>query len=146
MTVREMSKHMLRERLNGDLAAELAAIIQYITYAAKTSGPQRPELSSFFLKEVAEEQKHAQFLADKIVALGGEPTTRPADISTPTSNRDLLQAILAAETDAVTRYTERVKDAETFGDKGLAVRLEEMVRDEAGHRQETERILADWPE
>ena len=70
-----MSKNQLIEALNQDLAGEFAAIIQYITYAAKASGPYRPQLSQFFLSEVADEQMHAQFLANKIVALGGEPTT-----------------------------------------------------------------------
>ena len=35
--------------------------------------------------------------------------------------------------------------AEEFGDKGLAVQLEDMVRDESGHSEETELILRDWP-
>lgn len=140
-----MTREELRARLNDDLASELAAIIQYMTYAAKTTGPQRPELASFFLKEVDEEQRHAQFLAEKIVALGGDPTTRPAVVPVPSTNRELLEAVLDAETRAVERYTARVDDAEARGDKGLAVRLEEMVRDESGHRQEVERILAGWP-
>ena len=41
-------------------------------------------------------------------------------------------------------YTERAKQAEAFGDKGLAVQLEDMVRDESGHAEESERILRDW--
>ena len=39
----------------------------------------------------------------------------------------------------------RAKQAEELGDKGLAVQLEDMVRDESGHSEETERILRDWP-
>ena len=42
-------------------------------------------------------------------------------------------------------YTKRAKEAEAAGDKGLAVQLEYMVRDESGHAEETERILRDWP-
>ncbi len=29
--------------------------------------------------------------------------------------------------------------------KGLAIQLEDMVRDESGHSEETQRILQDWP-
>ena len=72
-----MNKQEMIDALNQDLAGELGAIIQYITYAAKATGPYRPQLSQFFLTEVADEQLHAQFLANKIVALGGEPTTVP---------------------------------------------------------------------
>ena len=70
-----MDKETLIRRLNEDLAGELSAIIQYITYAARVTGPYRPQLSQFFLAEVADEQAHAQFLANKVVALGGEPAT-----------------------------------------------------------------------
>jgi len=83
-----MKKDELIRRLNEDLAGEPSAIIQYITYAAKATGPYRPQLSQFFLAEVADE---------------------------------------------------------AYGDKGLAVQLEDMVRDESGHVEETERILLDWP-
>jgi len=31
------------------------------------------------------------------------------------------------------------------GDEGLVVQLEDMVRDESTHAEETERILRDWP-
>lgn len=140
-----MDKQTLIDHLNQDLANELSAIIQYITYAAKANGPYRPQLTQFFLAEVADEQLHAQYLANKIVALGGEPTTTPAPVPAASSNREMLQHVLAAENDAVKGYTERAREAETFGDKGLAVQLEDMVRDESGHSEETARILQDWP-
>lgn len=75
-----MNKQTLINNLNDDLAGELSAIIQYLTYAARVTGPYRPQLSQFFLTEVADEQLHAQFLANKIVALGGEPTTTPRPV------------------------------------------------------------------
>ncbi len=140
-----MDKQTLIDHLNKDLAGELSAIIQYVTYAAKATGPYRPQLSAFFLEEVADEQMHAQFLANKIVALGGEPTTEPAPVPAASSNREMLEAVLAAEIQAGKDYTKRAEEAEAFGDKGLVVALEDMVRDEMGHSEETERILRDWP-
>jgi bacterioferritin len=140
-----MDKQTLINHLNEDLAGELGAIIQYLTYAAKATGPYRPQLAQFFLTEVADEQLHAQYLANKIVALGGEPTTNPRAVPAAASNREMLQAVLAAERQAVEDYTNRAKEAEAFGDKGLAVQLEDIVRDESGHSEETERMLRDWP-
>jgi len=140
-----MDKKTLIENLNGDLAGELSAIIQYLTYSAKATGPYRPQISAFFLEEVADEQLHAQFLANKIVALGGEPVTVPAPVPAADSNKKMLQAILAAEREAVERYTQRAREADEYGDKGLAVQLEDMVRDESSHAEETERMLTDWP-
>jgi bacterioferritin len=140
-----MDKQTLIDHLNEDLAGELGAIIQYITYAAKATGPYRPQLAQFFLAEVADEQLHAQFLANKIVALGGEPTTTPRPVPPAKTNRQMLQAVLEAELQAGKDYTRRALEAEEFADKGLVVQLEDMVRDETGHSEETERILRDWP-
>ena len=57
----------------------------------------------------------------------------------------MLEAVLSAELQAKKDYTQRAAEAEEFGDKGLVVQLEDMVRDETGHSEETERILKDWP-
>lgn len=140
-----MNKEQLTANLNQDLANELGAVIQYLTYAAKVTGPYRPQLTQFFLAEVGDEQLHAQFLANKIVALGGEPTTQPSEVPKAKSNKEMLEAILVAEKNAVKNYIQRAKEADELGDKGLSVQLEDMVRDESGHVEETERILQDWP-
>lgn len=136
----------LLRALNEDLAGEFGAIVQYITYAAKVTGPYRPELRDFFLKEVPDEQGHAQFLANKIVALGGEPTTVPREVPPAGSNRQMLAAVLEAERRARRDYTQRAKQAEAFGDKGLQVMLENIIADETGHFEETERMLREWPD
>lgn len=140
-----MDKQTLIDKLNEDLAGELGAMIQYLTYAAKASGPFRPQLSEFFLTEVADEQTHAVYLANKIVALGGEPTTQPREVPAANSNKEMLQAVLEAEKRAVADYTQRAKEADEYGDKGLAVQLEDFVRDESHHSEETERMLTNWP-
>jgi len=140
-----INKQILIDHLNEDLAGELGAIIQYLTYAAKVNGPYRPQLAQFFLTEVADEQMHAQFLANKIVALGGEPTTQPRPVPAARSNREMVEAVLAAERQAVKDYTQRAKEAEEYADKGLVVQLEDIVRDESNHSEETERLLRDWP-
>lgn len=140
-----MDKQTLIDHLNEDLAGELSAIIQYITYAAKATGPYRPQLAQFFLTEVTDEQMHAQYLANKIVAFGGEPTTIPRPVPPADSNQAMLEAVLAAEQQATADYTQRALEADEYGDKGLAVQLEDMVRDESSHAEESERMLRDWP-
>ncbi len=139
------AKADLIHNLNEDLAGELGAISQYIVYAAKVTGPYRPQLVEFFLAEVPDEQRHAQFLANKIVALGGEPTTEARPVAMAESNREMLEAVLEAEQRAVRDYTQRAEQADEYGDKGLAVELENIVSDETRHAEETERILRDWP-
>ena len=140
-----MDKKALIQNLNGDLANEYSAIVQYITYAAKATGPYRPQLSQFFLTEAADEQLHAQFLANKIVALGGDSTTTASPVKSVKTDQEMVEAVMEAEQLAVKGYTQRAKEAEEFGDKGLAVQLEEMILEESRHSEETERILRDWP-
>ena len=139
-----MGKETLIQALNKDLAAELQAVIMYTTYSAKVSGPWRPQLVQFMQTEIADELGHAQFLADKIVALGGEPTTEPVPVPKANTAREMLEAIVQAEKQAVAGYTERAQQAEEYGDKALVVQLEDMVRDEQGHMEETLKLLRNW--
>jgi bacterioferritin len=131
----------LLEGLNADLAGELAAVIQYTTYSAVASGVERPQLVAFFQQEIVDELGHAQFLADKITALGGTPTTKPDPVEIGGSNHDLLEAILEAETRTIANYGERLGQADEAGDVGLRVRLEDIISDETTHREETLKLL-----
>jgi bacterioferritin len=140
-----MDKKTLIEHLNEDLSGELLAIIQYTTYAVKVTGPFRPQLREFFINEIADEQLHAQYLANKIVTIGGEPATEARSLPLAANNRKMPEAVLQAENQAKADYTQRAAEAEEYGDKGLVVQLEDMVNDEKTHSEETERILRDWP-
>ena len=139
-----MNKQQLIDHLNNDLSKELSAMVQYLTYSAKVTGPYRPQLAEFLLAEVPDEQQHAEFLANKIVALGGEPAVTIAPVPRATGNHAMLEAVLQAEREAINDYSERASQAAEFGDKGLSVQLEDMVVDETRHAEEVERILRDW--
>ena len=140
-----MNKQDLIDRLNQDLAGEMQAVIMYLTYSARTTGPYRPQLREFLRAEIQDELGHATFLAEKISALGGKPTTEPRPVPAAESNREMLEKVLEAEEQAIQDYTQRAEDAEAYGDKGLQVRLEDIVADETSHREETQRILQEWP-
>ena len=130
--------------LNHDLAGEYQAIVMYTHFAAKLTGPFRKELRALFQAEVADEQGHAQFLADKIAALGGEPTTQPRPVMSADDPRQMLENALATEKQAIADYRQRIEQAEAFGDIGLKVDLENQISDETRHKEEMERILAGW--
>lgn len=137
-------RRTLIDGLNHDLAGEYQAILMYIQYSAKLTGPFRKELRALFQAEIADEQGHAQFLADKIAALGGEPTTQPRPVANADDPREMLERTLEAENQAIADYNERIRQAEAFGDIGLKVELENQVADETRHKEEIERILAGW--
>jgi len=141
-----MDPQALLDGLNHDLAGEYEAIVMYTHYSAKLTGPYRRELRALFQAEIADEQGHAQFLADKIAALGGEPTTEPRPVPYANLPREMLAEALAAEEQAIADYSARIQQAETFGDLGLKVELENLVADETRHKEELERIISGWDE
>src|SRR5689334_17137894 len=107
-----MDRQALIGGLNHDLAGEYQAILMYTHYSAKLTGPYRRELRAFFQAEIGDEQGHAQFLADKVAALGGEPTTEPRPVPPADQPREMLGHALAAEEQALADYNERVRQAE----------------------------------
>lgn len=139
----KVDKQTLIDGLNEDLSFEYQAVIMYNSYSAMASGIHRPILTGFFEGEITEELTHAQFLANKITALGGTPTTEPAPVELFTDSRQMLEAIRKAETETIKRYVERRKQAEEFGDYGLAADLDEIISDETEHKEETEKLLKD---
>jgi bacterioferritin len=131
----------LVQGLNEDLAGEYNAIISYLQYSAKVNGPYRPQLVAFLQAEIPDEQEHAQYLADKIASLGGEPTVEPRPVKTSSDTREMLGFIYEAERETVENYRRRIDQAEACGETGLKVQLEDMLRDETRHRDEVKKIL-----
>lgn len=139
----KVDKQTLIDGLNKDLSFEYQAVIMYNSYHAMASGIHRPILTGFFQSEITEELTHAQFLANKITALGGTPTTEAEPVELFTDSREMLEAIRKAETETIKRYVERRKQAEEYGDYGLAADLDEIISDETEHKEETEKLLKD---
>ncbi|MFD2760630.1 ferritin-like domain-containing protein [Lentibacillus juripiscarius] len=133
----------LIDGLNEDLAHEYGAAIQYTYSASVVSGLYRSALKPFFENEINDEMGHALYLSEKIKSLGGTPTTKSADIPQPTDVKDLLEAALEAEKDTISRYETRKQQAEKAGYTELVVKLEDMIADETGHKEEIERLLTD---
>ena len=132
------------ERLNIDLAHEYAAVILYRTYASQVQGQWRMELRQFFEAEIPDELGHAQILADKIVALGGTPTTVPAPVKPAKDAKEMLRNALEDEIETIDRYVTRRRQAEALGHYGLAVEFDDLIRDETSHRDEIQMILRRW--
>ncbi|MFB6286529.1 MAG: ferritin-like domain-containing protein [Candidatus Bipolaricaulia bacterium] len=135
------SQEELVDGLNTDLAHEYQSIVMYITYAATVRGMYREELKEFFMNEVPEEQRHAQFLAEKVSALGGTPATEMVEVPNATSPTAMLEAVHKAEKGAIERYVKRMHQAEDYGDYGLANDLHDLISDETNHKEDTEKLL-----
>jgi bacterioferritin len=135
-----MSKQKLIDGLNGDLNRELEAVLRYIYHSATATSLLGHELREVLKGDIAGELTHAIFLADKIAALGGEVKIQPAMPKRVRSAKEMLEEDAAAERSVVASYTERIKEAEEFGDKGLVIRLEDILAEETDHAEELERL------
>ena len=135
-----MSRQELIEGLNADLNLELEALLRGIYHAAAGRGMLGHELRELLRKDLPSELEHAMFLADKIVALGGEVRIRPNHPEDLVSPRQLLSDNIAAERQVITNYTRRIDQALEFGDKGLAIRLEGILSAETDQLEELERL------
>ncbi len=99
-----MKKQTLIDGLNHDLAGEYQATLQYLQHYFVMKGPERLTVGELFKKIAIGEMKHAEFLAEKIVALGDVPTVTPLPIVQPATVRAMLEANLAAERQAIIDY------------------------------------------
>jgi bacterioferritin len=131
----------LIEGLNRDLNAELNTIIRYIRHASVLKGLAGHEVRELLQKEVMDEVKHAMYLADKIVALGGTPRVQPRAPTEVSDWRGVLEDSLKFELEAIAGYRERAAQAEAVGEIGLKATLEMFAEDETRHKEEIERLL-----
>lgn len=143
----EQAPASLIEGLQDALRYEYQSVIMYNTYAATVAGIHRGELKEFFQAELPDELGHAKYLANKISALGGTPTTEAITVPTTDNAREMLENVREAEADAVDRYAALMSAAEEAGELGLANDLHDIISDETNHKEETEKLLqGHWKE
>jgi len=95
------------DQLNAARARELTAIIQYMAQHYELEDRDFGKLASQ-MKEIAiQEMKHAEDLAERILYLKGEPTTKPdAGIKKGQEIVEMLSTDIALEQQAVNMYNE----------------------------------------
>jgi bacterioferritin len=102
---------------NEALATELVCVLRYKRHYFTATGLHSEGVASEFQQHAAEEQAHADLLAERIVQLGGEPDFNPDTLTTRShaeydASLDLLEMIkedLVAERIAVQSYTEIIQ-------------------------------------
>jgi bacterioferritin len=128
-----MDKQTLIDHLNDDLAGELQAIVQYLQHSYLVKGLGRIPLHDLFEDISKDEMGHAETLAERIVAMGGVPTTKPKVINQSNDATEMVKFNLVREEDALAGYAKRIKEAEELGEIGTALILENILVDEQGH-------------
>jgi bacterioferritin len=129
------------DELNTALGMEIAAIVQYSHNSYSIMGPWRKALTEELESFAKDEMEHMEYVSKKIVALGGVPTTKPAPIYTPAKWREMLEADLKAENEAIERYKTIAALAEELGDVDLKTSIENIASEEYGHKEAIEKFL-----
>lgn len=131
-----MTKNELISELNGDLAYEFAAAIQYVQHAATLTGGEFQSINAELLVHVNEEIGHANLLAEQIDYLGGVPTMDVEERHTDSDSRKMLEQDLEGERLAIRRYKERIKQAQELELYALETVLKQILADEEEHERD----------
>jgi bacterioferritin len=137
---------------NEALATELVCVLRYKRHYYTASGIHAEPVAQEFLEHAADEQDHADRLANRIVQLGGQPDLDPARLSDRAhteydASLDLIEMIkedLVAERIAIASYTEI---AQWIGDGDPTTRrlFEELLADEEDHADDLKSLLERLP-
>ncbi|MBK1717017.1 ferritin-like domain-containing protein [Thiocystis violacea] len=137
------SRERLLQELNKDMEWEYASAIQYIQHAATITGARFDSIQKELLIHAQEEMQHAVMLSDQIAFLGGVPSLEVEKRETSFSSVDMLQQDLAGEDQAISRYRERIAQAEELKEYGLRRVLEDILIQEEEHKRDLDTVLSD---
>ncbi len=138
---------------NEALATEIVCVLRYKRHHYTASGINAEPVAAEFLEHAADEQDHADRLANRIVQLGGNPDFDPARLSERShteynASLDLVEMIkedLVAERIAIASYMEI---AQWIGDGDPTTRrlFEELLADEEDHADDLKSLLERMPQ
>ncbi len=142
-----MTVDQIVELLNQDLRNEYKHHRFYLHCSFVLRGFDRLHFGSWLKGQSDEELGHVKIFADKIVALGGQPTVEANDFPTNlTDSDDILKYALTMEQEVVTNYHVRLKQAhdlyeETGQHYDLVLLYEEQIEDSQRDIDEMLRFL-----
>ena len=122
------------ERLNQALKLELGAVNQYWLHYRLTQDWGLTKLAKKEREESIEEMNHADRLIERIIFLEGHPNLQTiAPLRIGQNVREVLEADLAGEYEAVANYREARDVCEEVRDYVSKNLFEELLTDEEGH-------------
>jgi bacterioferritin len=121
------------DALNGDLAREYKAIIQYVVFSVALKGAQYNDIADQLKQHAAQELTHALEVARQIDYLGGNPTIKPEPAEFSDDSKRMLEIDLKAEQDTIKHYRERIRQAERAGEFALSEAIRKIIANEQDH-------------
>jgi len=135
--------------LNEALATELVCVLRYKQHYFVARGIQAEPVAREFAEHAAEEQGHADRIAQRITQLGGDPDFNPAGLTQRSSSEyaeghtlvQMIQDNLVAERIAIDTYHEAIR---FVGEKDPTTRrmLEDILAVEEEHADELADLLS----
>jgi len=138
--------------LNEALATEIVCVLRYKRHYYIAKGTHAGSVKSEFLEHAAEEQEHADRIAERIVQLGGAPNFSPEGLLSRSHSEyaeggslvEMITEDLVAERIAIDSYREM---AAYFADFDSTTRrmLEEIQAAEEEHADDLAELLENLP-
>jgi bacterioferritin len=136
----------LVDGLQGDLAREYKAIIQYVIFSQKLDTARFMDIADQLQEHAHQELNHALAVARQLDYLGAYPVHQPAPVEVSDDNEEMLWADLRAEDDTIKNYRDRIRQAEALGEIALAEILKGIIREEQDHQIDLATALGVTPD
>ena len=138
--------------LNDALATEIVCVLRYKRHYFMATGIHSASVKAEFREHAAEEQEHADRIAERIVQLGGAPDFSPdgllsrshAEYAEGTTLLDMIKEDLIAERIAIDSYREIAAYFASF-DTTTQRMIEDIQAKEEEHADELAELLEQFP-
>ena len=138
----KVSKGLL-EKLNEAIASELQVAIQYMWQHVQWSGVRGFAVQSELKAIGIAEMKHAEAIAERLYYLGGIPTTKPAPIFVGNTLKQMIEADVKAEAQAIDLYKQIAEMAREECDETTNRLFREILQQEEDHHDTFTSLLED---
>lgn len=128
-----MASKELLDLLNQAVARELQVSIQYMWQHILWKGVQGFAVKDELKRIAITEMKHAEAIAERLVYLGGRPTTEPTPINVGDNLREMLERDKLDEEWAIELYKRIIETAQKEGDVTTAHLFRSILSDEEEH-------------
>ena len=119
--------------LNKAIARELQVSIQYMWQHVQWKGVKGFAVQEELKKIAVTEMKHAEAIAERLVYLGGKPTTKPEPIFVGETLREMIERDEMDEENAITLYKQIIQAANNEGDITTARLFRKILGEEEEH-------------
>ena len=132
--------------LQGDIAREYKAIIQYVIFSQKLDTAKYMNIADQLAVHAHQELDHALAIARQLDYFGEYPTHIPDKVEVSEDNEGMLRADLHAEDDTLKHYRERIRQAEELEEYALGEVLRGIVQQEQDHQMDLATALGVVPD